>query len=57
MTALRKTAEPRMKLGRRGGDEVFTPRPCAGDHRRLVRAALHDTISRHRETLEDLAKV
>lgn len=57
MTALRKYDTPRLNLGRRGPDEVFTPRPCSGDHKKLVRVALRDTIEKHGETLKELAKV
>lgn len=55
MSALRKPNK--LNLGRRGRDEVFSPKPCAGDHKKLVRAALADTTARHGETLKELAKV
>lgn len=57
MTALRKQQTPALTLGRRGRDEVWQPRPCAGDHKKLVREALADTVKRHGESLKELAKV
>lgn len=57
MTALRENKVPALKLGHRGRDEVWTPRPCDGGHKKLVRAGLADTVARHGETLKKLAKV
>ena len=57
MTAPRKNNAPTLNRGRRGRDEVWTPRPCAGDHGKLVRAGLADTVSQHKTTLKELAKV
>lgn len=57
MTALPKNNTPTVTLGRRGHDEVWAPRPCAGDHRKLVRADLSDTVKQHGAALKKLAKV
>ncbi len=56
MTALKKRV-PTLNLGRRGREEVWTPRPCAGDHKKLVRASLADTVTKHGKTLKELSKV
>jgi len=57
MTARPKNNAPTVNLGRRGRDEVWTPRACGGDHRKLVRAGLADTVDQHRAALNKLAKV
>jgi hypothetical protein len=57
MTALRKDKVPSLNLGRRGRDEVWTPRPCGGEHKKLVRSGLANTVAQHGETLKKLAKV
>lgn len=55
MTAVRKPQK--LDLGYRGRDEVALARPCKGDHKKLVRAAVYNTIVEHDETLKQLAKV
>lgn len=55
MTAVRKPQK--LALGYRGRDQVALARPCAGDHKKLVRAAVYNTIVEHDETLKKLAKV
>jgi len=57
MTALLKKTNSTLNLGRRGQDEKWTPRPCAGDHNELVRVAFDDTVRKHDSTLKELAKV
>jgi hypothetical protein len=57
MTALLKRTNSTLNLGRRGQGEVWTPRPCGGEHKELVRAALKDTVRKHDKTLRELAKV
>ena len=56
MTALRDK-DFRLNLRERRRDEVFVPRPCVGDHRRLVHVALEDTCAKHAKTLWELSKV
>ena len=57
MTAPLRKRTRTLNLGRRDHDEVWTPRPCGGDHKKLVRASLADTVSKHEKALKELAKV
>lgn len=58
MTALRKeNNQPRVTLQNRGRDEHLRARPCYGDHKTLVDSATHESIEKHMETLQELAKV
>lgn len=58
MTALRKEeARKRLDLRRRGRDEVMSPRPTTGDHKRIVRTAAVETIAKNGDLLAELAKV
>lgn len=56
MTAVRKSITQKLNLARRDRGEVFVPRPCAGDHEKLVRAALDDVLAKDDEILRRLAK-
>lgn len=47
----------RLDLPERGKDEVMTPRPTTGDHRRIVRSAAAEAVVRHHTVLSKLAKI
>lgn len=57
MSAVRKPITEKLNLVRRERGEVFAPRPCQGDHKKLVRAALEDVLRKDGEILRRLAKI